>query len=395
MPTGQQYATNVPQTSLTSAITAIATSISVASSASWPSTPFTAVFALGQSTQEPIDVTNVSGTTWTITRAIDGTTAFAQAANTTITHADIGRDFREARAHIDASSTPDSTGAAVHGLASSSHVVGTTDTQILTNKTITSPSIGGTVAGGASYTSPSLTGTVGGGATYTTPTLDRPVIGSTLPSAPPAGDFALFSYSVTNQPSIYTPAGIVGSLIQPAADATLNGMLAWTTNPDAVTNNNFTIVQTTGQSLWTRFALYYPTPINSMWINVGTAGSGLTSGQNWGAIYDGSGNLKAQTFDQTTAWGTSGNKNMNINGGPITLQPGTYYAMLLVNYSSVAPGIAMVSYSSGGPDMNIGFSGAAPGRSNNLTTTHTTPPATVTLSTLSLVPTKIAFIGFS
>lgn len=136
MPTGQQYGTNVPQTTLTSAILAGTTTISVQSSSGFPATPFTAAFALGQSTQEPIDVTNVSGTTWTITRAIDNTTAFAQASNTTITHVDIGRDFREARAHIDATGPTDSTGKSVHGLATaSSVVVGTLDTQPVDNKT--------------------------------------------------------------------------------------------------------------------------------------------------------------------------------------------------------------------------------------------------------------------
>lgn len=49
-------------------------------------------------------------------------------------------------------------------------IVGRATTDTLTNKTITSPSIGGTVAGGASYTSPTITGTVGGGASYTAPT---------------------------------------------------------------------------------------------------------------------------------------------------------------------------------------------------------------------------------
>ena len=136
MPTGQQYGTNVPQTTLTSAILAGTTSISVQSSSGFPATPFTAAFALGQSTQEPFDVTNVSGTTWTIVRAIDNTTAFAQASNTTITHVDIGRDFREARSHIDAVGPTDSTGKSVHGLTTaSSVVVGTLDTQPVDNKT--------------------------------------------------------------------------------------------------------------------------------------------------------------------------------------------------------------------------------------------------------------------
>lgn len=388
MPTGQQYATNVPQTTLASGITAVATSFVVASSSNWPATPFTAVIDIGNSIQEPVDVTNVSGTTWTVTRAIDGTTAFAHATNATVTHADIGRDFREARTHMDATS-----GTNAHGLTASSFVVGTLDTQTLTNKSLTSPTITGTVAGGASYTAPTITGTVPGAATYTTPTLDRPVLTNTTPSAPPANELALYVNS--NTPSIFTPGGNTGSLIQAAADPTLNGMKAWTTNPDAVSNNNFTMVQTSGQSLWTRFNVFAPISVSNMWINLGGSGGGLTSGQNFAGIYNSSGTRVAQTADQTTAWGTSGNKQMALTGGPIALEPGVYYAVLLTNYSSTAPSMAMVSYSSGGPDMNIGFGGTAPGRVNKLTTTNTSLPASVTLSTLSLIPTELPFIGIS
>jgi hypothetical protein len=137
MPTGQQYATNVPQTTLTGLINSTATVASVFSSSGWPTTfPFTAILDIGTSLQEPVDVTNITGTTWTITRAIDGTVGFTHGVGATVTHGDIGRDFREARAHIDASTSNDTTGHSVHGLAVGSSVVGTTDTQTLTNKTI-------------------------------------------------------------------------------------------------------------------------------------------------------------------------------------------------------------------------------------------------------------------
>jgi hypothetical protein len=143
MPTGQQYATNVPQTTLTGLINASATVASVNSSSGWPATPFTAILDIGTSSQEPVDVTNVTGTTWTITRAIDGTVGMTHGVGATVTHGDIGRDYRESRAHIDASTTPDSAGEAVHGLASGSAVVGTNDTQTLANKSLTSPQISG------------------------------------------------------------------------------------------------------------------------------------------------------------------------------------------------------------------------------------------------------------
>lgn len=131
MPTGQQYGTNVPQTTLTAGINGTATSFGVASLSGWPATPFTAVLDIGTTSQEPIDVTTVSGNTITLcTRNIDGTTAFSHGVNATLTHADIGRDFREARTHIDAST-------GVHGIAGA--VVGTTDTQTLFAKTLSGP----------------------------------------------------------------------------------------------------------------------------------------------------------------------------------------------------------------------------------------------------------------
>lgn len=140
MPTGQQYSSTAPQTSITSGITNTATSITVASNTGWPTTtPFTAVFGIGTALQEAFDVTaGASGTNWTIVRGVDGTLAQAQPANQTVTHADIARDFREARAHIDATGPTDTTGQAVHGLSTGA-VVGTSDAQTLSNKTFSGP----------------------------------------------------------------------------------------------------------------------------------------------------------------------------------------------------------------------------------------------------------------
>jgi hypothetical protein len=96
-----------------------------------------------------VDVTAVVGTSFTITRSVDGTSAFSHSNGATVTHADIGRDFRESRSHIDAAASPDAVGHAVHGINNGSSVVGTTDTQTLSNKSLTSAIFTGSTSMGS------------------------------------------------------------------------------------------------------------------------------------------------------------------------------------------------------------------------------------------------------
>lgn len=182
MPTGQQYSSTTAQTSITSSISNVATSINVSSAASFPSTPFSIALDIGNSNQELCDVTNVVGTTFTVTRGIDSSSAVAHSNGATVTHIAIGRDFREMRSHIDASSSNDASGEAVHGLATSSHVVGTTDTQTLTNKTLTAPVLGGTTTG--TYTlggSPTITGGALSGTFTSNETIITPAVSTEHP----------------------------------------------------------------------------------------------------------------------------------------------------------------------------------------------------------------------
>jgi hypothetical protein len=139
--TTRNYSSRSQQTTLTSAVTAGASTIVVQSGTallggqSIPAgTTFTIVVDPDTALEEILDATAVSTNTFTVTRAIDGSSAQAHSAGAVVRHMAIGRDYRESNTHIEAST-------GVHGISNSSSVVGTIDTQTLTNKTLTAPTI--------------------------------------------------------------------------------------------------------------------------------------------------------------------------------------------------------------------------------------------------------------
>ena len=123
----RQY-TNAPATTLAAPCTNLATSITVASITGFPiSYPYILILDRGTASEEVVLVTGGSGVNLTVTRGYDSTTAFSHSTGAVVEHGISAIDPREANTHVNATS-------GVHGATGS--VVGTSDTQTLTNKTL-------------------------------------------------------------------------------------------------------------------------------------------------------------------------------------------------------------------------------------------------------------------
>ena len=176
--TTRQYSSRSQQSTLTGAITAGDTAMTVVSGTGLlggvtipAGRTFTLVIDVDTALEEIVNATAVSTNTFTIVRGIDGSSAQAHSAGAVVRHMAIGRDFRDANLHTQASASyNDGSGIvqSLHGIASGEgDVVGTDKPQTLTQKTLTSPTITGSGAIAGVFTG-NLTGNVTGSSGSTT-----------------------------------------------------------------------------------------------------------------------------------------------------------------------------------------------------------------------------------
>lgn len=147
------YSATAQPTVLTSPMTASQVTAQVQQTVGFPvSVPYILAIGYGTSSEEVVLVTNQAGLTLTITRGYDGTAATIHNTNDAVRHTWTAMDGNDSRAH-------EGSTASVHGVTSS--LVGISDTQTLTNKTISTGSSVSIGAGNIATTSGNVTTTSG------------------------------------------------------------------------------------------------------------------------------------------------------------------------------------------------------------------------------------------
>jgi hypothetical protein len=136
----RKYSSRSQQTTLSAALTSSATTATVVSGSGLlggatisAGETFTVVIDPDTALEEIVDITAISTNTLTIVRAIDGSTAQSHSAGAVVRHMAIGRDYREANAHVENTTT-------AHGLTIA-NVLETTDTNMISTAMLQSSSV--------------------------------------------------------------------------------------------------------------------------------------------------------------------------------------------------------------------------------------------------------------
>jgi hypothetical protein len=237
----RNYSSTASPTTLSAGCTNSATSIQVTATTGFPAANFILALDYGAVGQELVLVTNVSGLTLTVTRGYDSTAAVAHSLGAAVQHVHAAVDLRDSRVH-EAAPT------GVHGVTGA--VVGTTDTQAVSNKDLTS----------GTNTFPATVVTTTGSQTLTNKTLTAPKVFQFLDATNGLLAFAVNpAASAVNYPVVIpAPTTAPPSLASAGADTNI-GLNLITKGTGKVTANSVEVATISGTQTFTNKTLTSPT----------------------------------------------------------------------------------------------------------------------------------------
>jgi len=108
--------------------------------------------------------------------------------------------------------------------------------------------------------------------------------------------------------------------------------------------------------------------VTNVVLAVTTAGSGLTSGQNFAGLYNSAGTLIGTSADQSASWASSGLKTIALTGGPFALSAGTFVWVAIVSNGTTPPTLFRTGVLAAAP-VNAGFAASTARYATNGTAT--------------------------
>lgn len=148
----------------------------------------------------------------------------------------------------------------------------------------------------------------------------------------------------------------------------------WTQDPATCTAGQ--LVPAAGTANFARLHLPEAKTVSNLTMFVSTAGSGLTTGQNFAALFNSSKVLLSTTADQSTAWASTGTKTMALSASQ-TCAAGDYFLVFFSNGTTLPTFLRGVSQSA----VNAGLTSSTSRYGTADTGLTTTMPST--LGTLS------------